>query len=84
MKLISEEFVEDENCGLVFKYEFLQSAEKGEGPYILRTELFKEGVKTGEAEEIFNTLEKAVKLYGLAIKTKITPLNLKYIKEDMG
>ncbi|MCC8097541.1 MAG: DUF6514 family protein [Eubacterium sp.] len=83
MVKICEETVHIDFSGLDIKYSFIQAEEEGKPVYGFIAELYDEGTLTGKAEEkTGKSLSEAVKLYGLLIKHKVTPVDLKYVIED--
>ncbi|MCD7777306.1 MAG: DUF6514 family protein [Clostridiales bacterium] len=83
MTKLCEEAVHIDFSGLDIKYIFIQAEEEAKPVYGFIAEMYDEGVLTGRAEEKAGSeLSSAVKLYGMLIKHKVTPIDLKYVIED--
>ncbi len=84
MKIICSENVHIEDTDMNVKYSFVKNDSDSGDSYGFIAELYKESALIGE-EKIFDVtkdLGKAVKLYGLFISHKPTPIDLKYVIED--
>ncbi|MCD7904323.1 MAG: DUF6514 family protein [Clostridiales bacterium] len=83
MTKLCEETVHIDLSELDVKYSFMETEEEGKPVYGFIAELYENGVIVGRAEEKATaSLSKAVKLYGMLIKSKATPVDLKYVIED--
>lgn len=81
MKLIAKENVTIEENGAEIRYVLFES----NGHYGFEAEYY-DGEKfdgRAAAENVTKDLGKAVKLYGLFIKNKVTPVDLEYVIEDL-
>ncbi|MCD8089760.1 MAG: DUF6514 family protein [Clostridiales bacterium] len=83
MNILCSETVSIDFTDYEVKYGFETAGESGEAVYGFIAELYEKGKPVGKAEErISGGLAEAVKLYGLLIKNKVTPVDLKYVIED--
>lgn len=84
MRELTEETVHIENMGIEIRYGFLVGNVDGKEIYGLSAGLCENGNSITKAEvSIGDDLAKAIKLYGILIKHKVTPIDLEYVIEDL-
>lgn len=84
MKVLCEEAVHIDFSGLDIKYSFVEYDSEGKVGYGLIAEMYSENALVGREEHFASyELSKAVKLYGILIKHKVTPVDLEYVIEDL-
>ncbi len=84
MRELTEETVHIENMGIEIRYGFLVGNVDGKEVYGLSAGLCENGSPITKAEvSIGDDIAKAIKLYGILIKHKVTPIDLEYVIEDL-
>lgn len=82
-KILCEETVRIKPFGLKVKYIFTECKANNSTVYSFTTELYENNVLKGSAtRSAGEDLGKAIKLYGMLIKNKVTPIGLEYVIED--
>ena len=85
MDIICSERVSIENTDMDMKYFFVKDNSESGYSYGFIAELYKNSALIGKEKilGVTHDLGKAVKLYGLFINHKPTPIDLKYVIEDI-